>query len=444
MQNALPEKAGSYIKAHSRQKRRKRVLTILACVVVFCTTYALILPAITMTGETFCGKEAHQHTNECYETVLVCGMEESTGEQAAQGHTHTEACYAVQQILSCGLEESEGHIHTTDCYGETLLCGREEVAGHKHDETCFDADGNLTCGLEESEGHTHTDDCYGEALLCGQEESEGHVHTDDCYTEQSVLICGQEASALPDGTDSEQTPEGHVHTDACYEKRLICEKEEHEHTLACYSNPDADTDAPALPTLSGNAAADAAAIAEAQLGYTESSKNFAVAPDGELTYGYTCYGAAYGDAYAPDWSALFVRYCLDTAGVSEDFPCADTCAGWIDALTAQELYHEAASYTPKPGDVAFCDLDGDGAAEHAGIVLDAETVAVGDVNGAVAEESLDAALGFGVLPTGAPAKAPLVQAGDTRPTITITTDQTALKTGETATTTLSISNPESA
>lgn len=407
MQNALPEKVGSYIKAHIRQKRWKRILTVLACVVVFCTTYALILPAITMTGETFCGKEAHRHTEECYEKILICGMEEATGEQDTQGHTHTEDCYAVQQVLSCGQEESEGHVHTSDCYGETLLCA--------------------------------------------QEESEGHTHTDDCYTEQSVLICGQEATALPEGTDGEQTPEGHVHTDACYEKRLICEKEEHEHTLACYSNPDADTDAPALPTLSGNAAADAAAIAEAQLGYTESSKNFAVAPDGELTYGYTCYGAAYGDAYAPDWSALFVRYCLDTAGVSEDFPCADTCAGWIDALTAQELYHEAASYTPKPGDVAFYDLDGDGAAEHAGIVLDAETVAVGDVNGAVAEESLDAALGFGVLPTGAPAKAPAVQAGEVLPTITVSTDPstshgdntTGFYTGEAATTTLTISNPDS-
>ena len=40
-------------------------LTVLACIVVFCTTYALVLPALTLTGGTFCGKEEHCHSDEC-------------------------------------------------------------------------------------------------------------------------------------------------------------------------------------------------------------------------------------------------------------------------------------------------------------------------------------------------------------------------------------------
>ena len=43
-----------------RSKRRsifKRAVSILACTVMFCTTYALILPAITMEQATFCGLE---------------------------------------------------------------------------------------------------------------------------------------------------------------------------------------------------------------------------------------------------------------------------------------------------------------------------------------------------------------------------------------------------
>ena len=64
MQNSLPKKAQSYLKEHLREKRWKQVVTVLACVVVFCTTYALILPALTMTGDTYCGKEAHQHSDE--------------------------------------------------------------------------------------------------------------------------------------------------------------------------------------------------------------------------------------------------------------------------------------------------------------------------------------------------------------------------------------------
>ena len=331
MQKPLSSNIAGYLKAHLQKKRWKQVVTVLACLVVFGTTYALILPAITMTGETFCGKQAHTHSVEA-------------------------GCYT----------QGEPHVHTEDCYKEASV---------------------LTCGLAETEGHTHGDSCYDEDrnLICGQEEADAHTHTEDCYTTQKTLVCGKEEGAA--------------------ESVLTCKLEEHAHTLACYSNPDADTEAPALPALSGNAAADAAAIAKAQLGYTESSKKYAVAPDGETTYGYTCYGAAYGNAYADDWSALFARYCLDKAGVSEAFPRTNTCAGWLAALAAQELYRDAAGYAPKPGDVAFYDLDGDGAAEHTGIVLDAETAAVGDVNGKVEKEALTAAAGFGALPASGPKKA---------------------------------------
>ena len=40
----------------------------LAAVVVFCTTYALILPAITLEGEG-CGLEEHIHDESCYSQV---------------------------------------------------------------------------------------------------------------------------------------------------------------------------------------------------------------------------------------------------------------------------------------------------------------------------------------------------------------------------------------
>ena len=119
-------------------------------------------------------------------------------------------------------------------------------------------------------------------------------------------------------------------------------------------------------------------------------------------------------------------------------------------LQTMELYQASGGYIPEPGDIAFFDLDADGSADHAGIMLDDATAAVGDVDGAVAEESLDAALGYGVLPTDAPAKAPLSEVGDNRPTITITTAESTshgnltFYTGEAATTKLNISNPESA
>lgn len=61
----VQSQANEYIKAHQKKKRRYRILVCLASVVVFCTTYALILPAITMENES-CNIPEHLHTEECY------------------------------------------------------------------------------------------------------------------------------------------------------------------------------------------------------------------------------------------------------------------------------------------------------------------------------------------------------------------------------------------
>ena len=94
MRKSLPQNAQKYVKKYLHEKRWKRVVTVLACIVVFCTTYALILPALTLTSDTFCGKEAHQHSEECYEKVLICGQEENPG------HTHTDDCYTEESVLT--------------------------------------------------------------------------------------------------------------------------------------------------------------------------------------------------------------------------------------------------------------------------------------------------------------------------------------------------------
>ncbi len=295
MQNSLHQSAQKYIKEHLHEKRWKRAVTVLACVVVFCTTYALILPALTMTGSPFCGKEAHKHSEACYETVLVCGKEEGETEPA---HIHTDACYETRQVL--------------------------------------------TCGQEESVGHTHGDDCYNEAgeLTCGQEESQGHAHTEACYGTESVLVCGQE-----EGVPSE----AHVHTDACYEKKLVCGLEEHEHTLACYSDPNADVEDAAAWERSVSGAArtgiwadDAAAVAGTQLGYQESTKNYIVTEAGEQK-GITRYGQWYGDPYG-SWDAMFVSFCLNYAGIPQSaVPYGADCGSWPAALSAAGLYRSAGS-----------------------------------------------------------------------------------------------------
>lgn len=92
MQSVMPNPADGYNERHIRKMKWRRIVTILSCIVVFCTAYALIMPAVTMSRDTACGKEEHTHTEACYDEngALICGREE---------HTHTDACLlAVREL----------------------------------------------------------------------------------------------------------------------------------------------------------------------------------------------------------------------------------------------------------------------------------------------------------------------------------------------------------
>ena len=380
-QDAL-QGAEKYTKAHQRRKRWYQVVTGLACVVVFCTVYALILPAITMEQTAWCGIEEHQHGDSCYEMQLVCGYDELS---------------------------NDGHIHTDDCYNEeqVLICNQEESAGHVHDESCVETEQRLVC----SEEHEHTTDCYETVVsyICGLAENEGaHLHGPECFETQQVLICD-----IPEGESSESAgQEAHVHTDDCYERVLICQLEEHEHSLACYSNPEADLESAGLwersvsgVELTGIWADDIVSIAQTQLGYEESIQNYIVTEDGEMK-GITRYGQWYGDPYG-DWSGMFASFCLNYAQIpASAVPRGEYCQDWISALSDCGLYRAAGSCSPLRGDIVFLDQDYDGCAELAGFVSAVSdtgmlTVIEGDYNDAVAQISFraDAAeiIGYGLL-----------------------------------------------
>ena len=404
-----------------------------------------------------CGMEetpGHTHTDICYtsQEVILCGLEET------EGHTHGEGCHTPQSVLSCGTEESSGHSHSDSCYESVLICSAEESAGHTHSEGCHDADGVLICGAEESSGHTHSGDCYESRLSCGLSEGDGaHSHSDTCYiTEnvltctlaecaphshddsckgtESVLSCGQEEHEAHTHTDECKgmvdvllctQPENHVHEDACFELPAPCELEEHAHEDSCYaesSDPNADLEYYADweatlqdVELTGIWADDLLAIAETQLGYTESTRNF-IYDDNYNKKGYTRYGAWYGAPYG-DWCAMFVAFCLEYAGIPEaDFPRNAACDYWVDELIPLDLYREAEDYRPIPGDLIFYDWDDDPYAEHIGIVawlgeytdsntgevIETVTAIEGNTSNTVAYRTYDlddpCVIGYGLLP----------------------------------------------
>lgn len=115
-----PESERNVTGTHEKRRRWRRAVFVLACAVVFCTTYALILPAITLSAEPKCGLEEHTHTEDCYETRLVCGQAEDpetdpagSAEVAGPAHVHTDACY--EQVLTC---EQPEHTHTDACWSD--------------------------------------------------------------------------------------------------------------------------------------------------------------------------------------------------------------------------------------------------------------------------------------------------------------------------------------
>ena len=303
MEQTYQSKATSFQNRSHRRRNWRRVFLGMAMVVVFVTTYMLILPAITMENDLVCGLEEHTHGDACYTTRLVCALED----EAASAHVHGEGCYAREESLTCGLEEG-AHTHGAGCYTrtQTLTCGDPAHAGHSHGGGCYEEQEILLCSLEETEGHRHDEElCYGqvqdlicelaevpahshgtdcwgveqvlvcelplcedshigdcyaetEELTCGLTEEDVHTHDESCVTVEEILVCddtgdtvrevsvGETGAALEAGSGAEAVEE-HFHGETCYQKELICQIPEHIHDDTCKGSPDEEAPLPVLP-----------------------------------------------------------------------------------------------------------------------------------------------------------------------------------------------------
>ena len=83
----------TYIRKNRRNKRRNQIMAILIVLVVFCTTYALMVPAITM--EKNCEIQEHTHSDACYNQVTTTTV----------------------RLPACTPESLEIHRHEAGCYG---------------------------------------------------------------------------------------------------------------------------------------------------------------------------------------------------------------------------------------------------------------------------------------------------------------------------------------
>lgn len=286
----LLTKITQLLRSKQRRGRWLKAVSCMAAVVVFCTTYALILPAITMTAT--CGLEEHTHTAACYANddtlIWLCQQEE----QETAVHQHDETCYDENGLLTCGIADFVLHTHDADtCYDAegNLICTLPEITSYSkttlfltangddanyedsenvwvstpsslqfdlftvegaEDTELFLPDGYTVLDSQETEvwteTHTHSADCYDQdgKLICGQLEVAQHQHTMECL--QGTLICGLEEHQHSQDcyASAKETYlcglEEHQHEEACYDEEgnLICTLEEHVHTEACLASKD--------------------------------------------------------------------------------------------------------------------------------------------------------------------------------------------------------------
>lgn len=230
----LPDIDQYTTRAHRRRIRR-RTTACLAAAVIFCTAYALILPAVTIEKE--CPIPEHTHTEECYTQIVsktslvpVCtpqslGVHQHIPECSTNCgyadfviHTHDSFCYEDDGRLWCPLAEIHEHIHDEGCY---VL-----PSPHVHDNECYTQEGELTCTRQEPEGDPEP------VLICERPEISCHQHTNSCYDSTGVLICGQTQILA------------HQHASSCFTvleadtTELTCGMTEHTHTSECVPDPE--------------------------------------------------------------------------------------------------------------------------------------------------------------------------------------------------------------
>lgn len=338
MRDIVKEYQKKFRRNHQRARRYTALLLALALTTSLFVNWQLHGVGIAKTAEYLCGELEHEHTAACYEKQLVCGYEE--GEPEDWNATKTDDGMSFDDTFdmdddASGVDADDPgiaaysaepeyifvpHEHTDDCYQEVqeLTCREEE---HEHTDDCFDPeDGSLICDLFE---HTHDDSCYTTTyeLVCGLEEGELVEEVNPDY--DPVALFEEPVAAKPVVVDPVTETPVHHHTDACYEEVLVCGLPEHHHTVNCLSDPlDGTQDEDDWLDKTGTALTgmwneDLLTVAQGQLGYEQSEKNFKLdTDDGETLRYYTRYGQWYGNPYG-EWDVMFLSYCLNYANIPQ-------------------------------------------------------------------------------------------------------------------------------
>ena len=267
------------------RRRWGRIASVLAGLVVFCTTYALILPAITMSSQQVnCGLEEHEHIEECCDAEgnLICGLEE---------HIHSLACYADlnADIESEDVWSSEIPELTGDRNADAVSIAAS-LAGYR------ESDRNYLVSDDKTQGYTRFGHWYGETVNRILTES-----VDEAEEEIREELYAQQEEILAEDPEAELTPVDEIDIKTEYADEIA----------ARIPEKIADKKIGILPSD----------IAEGCVGRTA---------NGLPSYAYM------------DWNAMFVSYVLHYADVPE-FGAETDAGSWAGALEAAAAVRRASA-----------------------------------------------------------------------------------------------------
>ena len=163
------------IKDKNRLKRWRRMLLCLSCVVIFCTVYTLILPAITLESKK-CNVEEHIHGAECYseKQELICGKEE---------HRHTPECTPIE------IDSSDAKTET----GIVADAPKNEGNSNKEDITAGPSEGTEVSVIPEESAvpETTKGPSEGTEVSVVPEESAAPEITEETKIAEAPVVTGE-------------------------------------------------------------------------------------------------------------------------------------------------------------------------------------------------------------------------------------------------------------
>ncbi len=322
-------------KKQTRRNKWYKAVCSMAAVVVVCTVYTLMLPALTL-DEDSAGDAGVTISESAVPTSESPAAESSTDNTAAD--SSADSSPADTESGPAAAAPSDDSAPSQDNEITTL--------------PSQDGENNIAITLPTEENNT--------GAITGNSESQDEINNEENKDENDGSPAADKEEA--DNSDSDSSSDAADDEDT--------------------SDPTADIEDASIweatiPDLSDYAtwADKLVAVAQSQLGYKESALNFTVDTNGEHK-GYTRYGAWYkdGNPYG-DWCAMFVSFCLNYAGIENNesiIPYNANCQTWVEDLTTNKIFEDPDTYLPEPGDIVFFDQKGNGKANHVGIVSDVE------------------------------------------------------------------------